>query len=183
MLSQKTIDSLKSALVKMGIEIPVKQIETPTKLEDVTLKDGTILSVDTMEVGSPATFTGADGVAIPADGGFELEDGSTIVCVAGLVTEIKPKAEEPVAPAEDMAAILSRLTAIESKYAVSLESNKSLETQLSESKKGIAIALSSIEEMNTKAVAISLTVNTPKVKKAISEMSELEIYREFKSKK
>lgn len=164
MLNDKTKEAVKNFIAKLGIELPAKPV---VKLEDVTLMDGTILTVDAMEVGSPATFTGADGVAIPAEGEYEYE-GGTIVCAAGVVTEIKPKEadvqkEVPAAPSEEMAAILSRLSTIEEAYKKSLATNQTLEAQLSENKKAVVVALSAIEEFNTASVAVSLEAQNKKV--------------------
>lgn len=164
MLNDKTKEAVKNFIAKLGIELPAKPV---VKLEDVTLMDGTILTVDAMEVGSPATFTGADGIAIPADGEYEVKaDGSSIVCVAGVVTEIKPASadvqpETPeVAPVEsEMKTMLSKLS--ERLDAIEKNSAKvaTLEAQLSENKKGLVVALEAIEEFNTTAVAVSLEAN------------------------
>lgn len=180
MLSNKTIEAVKSLWAKLSIEVPAKPV---VKLEDVTLMDGTILTVDAMEVGSPATFTGADGVAIPAEGEYEYE-GGTIVCAAGVVTEIKTKeadkqVDAPAAPSEEMAAILSRLSAIEDAYKNSLAANQTLEAQLSENKKGLVVALSAIEEFNTTAVAVSLEAASKKkpTELEFSKMTEHQKYQ------
>lgn len=181
MLNDKTKEAVKNFIAKLGIELPAKPV---VKLEDVTLMDGTMLTVGAMEVGSPATFTGADGVAIPAEGEYEYE-GGTIVCAAGVVTEIKPKEadvqpEAPAAPSEEMAAILSRLSTIEEAYKKSLATNQTLEAQLSENKKGLVVALQAIEEFNITAVAVSLEANK-KSKKALEvefkDMTEFQKYQ------
>lgn len=177
MLSKETIDSLKSALVKLGINIPAKPV---VKLEDVALIDGTMLSVDKMEVGAAATFTGADGVAIPAEGEYELADGSKVMCAGGLITEIKPKEAdaqpEVPAPNADMAAILSCLEAIEKRYT---DSQTTLEAQLSKQNEGLVIALGAIEKMNENAVALSLEEQKPaKVTQLeFSKMTEFQKYQ------
>ena len=180
-LSEKAKNAVASYLAKFGIDLPAKKVE-PTepavKLEDVKLIDGTMLSVDKMEVGSAATFTGADGVAIPAEGEFELEDGTKVICAGGLVTEIKPKEADaqPEPVEEDMKAILSklseRLDAIEKNGAV----KTSLETELAETKKGLGVALSAINELNNSAVALSLEAQkgNKKVVKSYEEMSNHE---------
>lgn len=178
MLNEKTQNLVKSFIAKLGIELPAKPV---VKLEDVTLIDGTMLTVDAMEVGSPATFTGADGVAIPAEGEYELADGSKIVCAAGVVTEIKPKEAdvqpEPVDPTEsEMKAMLSKL----SERLDTIEKNgakvTTLEAELAENKKGLVVALSAIEEFNTTAVAVSLEAQkgTKKTVKSYEEMTNHE---------
>jgi len=182
MLNEKTQNLVKSFIAKLGIELPAKPV---VKLEDVTLMDGTMLTVDAMEVGSPAMFTGADGVAIPAEGEYELADGSKIVCAAGVVTEIKPmeveaekKPEVPAAPSEEMAAVLSRMAEMEGLLKTLTSTNQTLETQLEENKKGLVVALSAIEEFNTTAVAVSLEASKkPATKIDFSKLSEFEKYQ------
>lgn len=179
-LSDKAKEAVASYLAKFGIDLPAKKVEpTVAKLEDVKLIDGTMLSVDAMEVGAAATFTGADGVAIPADGEFELEDGTKVICAAGLVTEIMPKeADKQPEPVEsEMKAMLSklseRLDAIEKNNTVT-----ALEAELSETKKGLGVALSAINELNSNAVALSLE-SQKEVKKEIdfNKLTQYERYQ------
>jgi hypothetical protein len=180
MLSKETKDALKSALLKFGIDLPATKVET--KLEDVALIDGTTLSVDKMEVGAMASFIGADGMSMPAEGTYELADGTMITCVAGLITEIMPKAEtetEPIEPVEsEMKAILSRLEALEKNYAT----KQNLEAQLSETKKGLSVALSAIDAMDKNAVALNLEANN-KVEKNYNDLTPLELFKLRKQNK
>jgi len=182
MLSKETKDALKSALLKLGIELPATKVETEVvKLEDVALIDGTMLSVDKMEVGAMASFIGADGVAVPAEGEFELADGTKIICAAGVITEILAKeADVQPEPLEDeMKAILSRLEALEKVYSTK---QTSLETQLSETKKGLQIALSAIDAMDKNSVALNLEANT-KTQKNYNELTPLELFKLRKQNK
>ena len=181
MLSKETKDALKSALLKFGIDLPATKVET--KLEDVALIDGTMLSVDKMEVGAMATFTGADGVAVPAEGEFELADGTKVICMAGVITEIMTKEAdvqpEPTESVEsDMKAILSRLEALEKNYAT----KQNLEAQLSETKKGLSVALSAIDAMDKNAVALNLEANN-KVEKNYNDLTPLELFKLRKQNK
>lgn len=180
MLSKETKDALKSALLKLGIDLPATQV---VKLEDVALIDGTMLSVDKMEVGAKATFTGADGVAVPAEGEFELADGTKVICMAGVITEIMTKEAdvqpEPIEPVEsEMKAILSRLEALEKNYAT----KQNLEAQLSETKKGLQVALSAIDAMDKNAVALNLEANN-KVEKNYNDLTPLELFKLRKQNK
>ena len=180
MLSKETKDALKSALLKLGIDLPATQV---VKLEDVALIDGTMLSVDKMEVGAMATFTGADGVAVPAEGEFELADGTKVICMAGVITEIMTKEAdvqpEPIEPVEsEMKAILSRLEALEKNYAT----KQNLEAQLSETKKGLQVALSAIDAMDKNAVALNLEANN-KVEKNYNDLTPLELFKLRKQNK
>ena len=180
MLSKETKDALKSALLKLGIELPATQV---VKLEDVALIDGTMLSVDKMEVGAMASFVGADGVAVPAEGEFELADGTKVICMAGVITEIMTKEAdvqpEPTESVEsDMKAILSRLEALEKNYAT----KQNLEAQLSETKKGLSVALSAIDAMDKNAVALNLEANN-KVEKNYNDLTPLELFKLRKQNK
>jgi hypothetical protein len=181
MLSKETKDALKSALLKLGIDLPATQV---VKLEDVALIDGTVLSVDKMEVGANATFTGADGVAVPAEGEFELADGTKVICMAGVITEIMAKEmdvqPEPIEPVEsEMKAILSRLEALEKNYA----SKQNLEAQLSETKKGLQVALSAIESIDKNSVALNLEANNKTVTKNYNDLTPLELFKLRKQNK
>lgn len=185
-LSEKTKNLVKDLWAKFSVDMPAKKVE-PTepavKLEDVKLIDGTMLSVDKMEVGAAATFTGVDGVAIPAEGEFELEDGTKVICAGGLVTEIKPKEADaqPEPVEEDMKAILSKLSeridAMEKSNAV----KTNLETELAETKKGLGVALSAINEFNNSAVALSLE-SQKEVKKEI-DFNKLSNYEKYQLSK
>ncbi len=152
----------KAVLLELGIEIPVTKTET--KLEDVSLVDGSMLQVEKLEVNSPATFVGADGIPVSADGTFEVADGSTIVCVSGVITEIKPKADEAAAVDTDMKATLEALTKTVNGLAAKFEAQekgsktiiKALETKLGKTEKGLATALELIGEVSDQAAGVSL---------------------------
>ena len=184
MLSKETKEKLQSALLKLGIELPATKVET--KLEDVALIDGTMLSVDKMEVGAMASFIGADGMSMPAEGTYELADGTKIMCVAGVITEIMPKEAETeveieISPVnEEMKAILSRLEALEKIY-----SNKqtNLEAELSETKKGLSVALSAIDAMDKNSVALNLESNNKKTEKNYNDLTPLELFKLRKQNK
>ena len=186
MLSKETKEKLQSALLKLGIELPAKKVET--KLEDVALIDGTMLSVDKMEVGAMASFVGADGMSMPAEGTYELADGTMITCVAGLITEIMPKEAEVEIESqakpleEDMKAILSRLEALEKIYSTK---QTNLEAELTETKKGLQVALSAIESIDKNSVALNLESNNSKKTetKNYNELTPLELFRLRKQNK
>lgn len=189
MLSKETKEKLQSALLKLGIELPATKVETKVvKLEDVALIDGTMLSVDKMEVGAMASFIGADGISMPAEGTYELADGTKVMCVAGVITEIMPKEEETKVEIEtqakpleeDMKAILSRLEALEKIYS-SKQTN--LEAELSETKKGLSVALSAIDAMDKNAVALNLEANNKTVNKNYNELTPLELFKLRKQNK
>ena len=179
-LSDKAKEAVATYLAKFGIDLPAKKVEPVVKLEELPLvEEGTMLMVDKLEVGAKAEFMGADGIAIPAEGEFELADGSKVICAGGLITEIKPKeADVQPEPVEsEMKAMLSklseRLDAIEKNNTVT---KTALEAELNETKKGLGVALSAINEFNNSAVALSLESQNKsnKVVKSYEQMTNHE---------
>lgn len=173
------------ALKFSGEEIvvaPVAPIEV--KLTDVPLKDGTVLQVDKMEVGGTANIVTPEGVAPAPDAEYVAEDGTVITVMGGLITEIATATEEApeaeVAPVvaginSQLEAVVKRLNDIDARF-----SAQTLE--LNETKKGLGIALSSVEKLTSQPVAISLEKQKPSSKN-FEEMTELEKFREFKKQK
>ena len=110
---------------------------------------------------------------------FRSEDGAKVICVAGAITEIKPKeADVQPEPVEsEMKAMLSklseRLDAIEKNNTVT---KTTLEAELNETKKGLGVALSAINEFNNSAVALSLESQNKsnKVVKSYEQMTNHE---------
>jgi hypothetical protein len=141
-----------------------------------------MLSVDKMEVGAMASFVGADGVAVPAEGEFELADGTKVICMAGVITEIMAKEvdAQPEPLEDEMKAILSRLEALEKGYAAK---QTNLETQLSETKKGLQVALSAIESIDKNSVALNLESNNKTVAKNYNDLTPLELFKLRKQNK
>jgi hypothetical protein len=69
---------------------------------EATLVDGTKISISNLEVGGEVTVLDADGIPAPVfDGEHKLENGSVVVTVDGIITEIKPAVEAEMA--EDVA--------------------------------------------------------------------------------
>ena len=90
--------------VKADVEL-IKMTAEADKNENITLmnyktKDGVELEGD-ITIGADLFVVAADGSKTPADGEYELEDGTTIVALAGKVVEAESPAEEAVE--EDMA--------------------------------------------------------------------------------
>ena len=174
------------ALKFSGEEIvvaPVAPIEV--KLTDVPLKDGSVLQVDKMEVGGMASLVSADGVVPAPDAEYIAEDGTVITVMGGLIAEIatdEEEADEAHEEAPIVAGINSQLEAV-TKRLNDIEAKFSAQTlELNETKKGLGIALSSMEKLVSQPVAISLEKQKPSSKK-FEEMTELEKFREFKKQK
>ena len=186
LLGVDLVGKVKSLALKFsGEEIvvaPVAPIEV--KLTDVPLKDGSVLQVDKMEVGGMASLVSADGVVPAPDAEYVAEDGTVITVMGGLIAEIATATEEApeaeVAPV--VAGINSQLEAI-NKEISDMKARFSAQTlELNETKKGLGIALSSMEKLVSQPVAISLEKQKPSSKK-FEEMTELEKFREFKKQK
>ena len=180
LLGVDLVGKVKSLALKFsGEEIvvaPVAPIEV--KLTDVPLKDGSVLQVDKMEVGGMASLVSADGVVPAPDAEYVAEDGTVITVMGGLIAEIATATEEApeaeVAPVvaginSQLEAVTKRLNDIEAKF-----SAQTLE--LNETKKGLGIALSSMEKLVSQPVAISLEKQKPskKVAKVYEEMTNHE---------
>ena len=165
------------------VEAPVEAPTEEVKLEDVMLKDGNVLQVEKMEVGAMANMVTADGVMPAADGEYVAKDGTVITVMGGLIAEIATAAEEApeVEEAPIVAGINSQLEAV-TKRLSEIEAKFSAQTiELNETKKGLGVALSSVEKLTKQPVAISLEKQKPSSKK-IEEMTELEKFRAYKSK-
>ena len=187
LLGVDLVAKVKALALRFSSETVVEAPVAPTaeiKLEDVILKDGNVLQVEKMEVGAMANMVNPDGVMPAADGEYVAEDGTVIMVMGGLIAEIATAAEEaPEVEVEApiVAGINSQLEAV-TKRLSEIEAKFSAQTiELNETKKGLGVALSSVEKLTKQPVAISLEKQKPSSKK-IEEMTELEKFRAYKSK-
>ena len=186
LLGVDLVAKVKALALKFSTESVVVAPEAPTaevKLEDVMLKDGNVLQVEKMEVGAMANMVTPDGVMPAADGEYVAEDGTVITVMGGLIAEIATAVEEApeVEEAPIVAGINSQLEAV-TKRLSEIEAKFSAQTiELNETKKGLGVALSSVEKLTKQPVAISLEKQKPSSKR-IEEMTELEKFRAYKSK-
>lgn len=177
---EKSGEKVKAILAHLGLDLPVKKVEPVVKLEDVALKDGSMLNVDSLTVGAKATFTGMDGIPVPADGEYEAADGQIIVCVGGAITEIKPATAD--AQPEDMKAVLSALSdltakvsSFEGKFAKQEAEKKALELKLENQDKAFVDTLKLVDELSKTAAGLPLelqhqsNVTKSKFEKELSE--------------
>lgn len=184
LLGVDLVAKVKALALKFSAEsvvvAPVAPIEV--KLQDVPLKDGTTLQVDKLEVGGMANIVSADGVTPAPDAEYMAEDGTMITVVAGLISEIATAAEEAteevVAPVvaginSQLEAVTKRLNDIESKFSAQTK-------ELNETKKGLGIALSSVEKLIKQPVAISLEAQKPVSKKLLTDVSKMNNYQKLK---
>jgi archaellum component FlaC len=104
--------------------------------------------------------------------------------MGGLISEIKVAEiveEVEVEEAPVVAGINSQLEAVTKRLADIEAKFESQTIELNETKKGLGVALSSVEKLTKQPVAISLEKQKP-TSKRIEEMTELEKFRAYKSK-
>jgi hypothetical protein len=187
LLGVDLVAKVKALALKFSTETVVVAPEAPTaevKLEDVILKDGTVLQVEKMEVGAMANIVTPEGVMPAADGEYIAENDTVIMVMGGLISEIKVAEiveEVEVEEAPVVAGINSQLEAVTKRLADIEAKFESQTIELNETKKGLGVALSSVEKLTKQPVAISLEKQKP-ISKRIEDMTELEKFRAYKSK-
>lgn len=132
--------------VLLGLEtMPVAEVKKEEKMMgEGKLKDGTMITYDELEVGYPIMVVTDQGTNPAPDGTHELENGTKVTTVNGLITEVIPMVvatEQPqpapttdAAPQEDMGkklkelmdAINAKMSAIENEIFNQQETNKQM---------------------------------------------------------
>jgi len=124
-------DTLKQVRVLLGFEEEAK-VEFAT----ATLTDGTIISWEgTLAVGTSIMVQTADGDIPAPDATHELEDGTLVTTLDGVVTEIvEPETETPEMPvaAEEFATIAKFNEVVESLESKIADLNKAIESLIVE---------------------------------------------------
>lgn len=141
-------DKFTKLRVLLGLEAAAPMPEEPKKEEKMMgegkLKDGTMVTYDELEVGYPLMVVTEQGTNPAPDGTHEMQDGTKVSTVNGLITEVIPAL--PVAPAETeagmypkkdeedmgkklkelMDAINAKMSAIETEISKQQETNKQM---------------------------------------------------------
>ena len=131
--------------VLLGLEtMPVAEVKKEEKMMgEGKLKDGTMITYDELQVGSSIMVVTDQGTNPAPDGTHELENGTKVTTVNGLITEIVPVAiaaeEEVVVSTDDttqedmgkklkelMDAINAKMSAIEKEISNQQETNKQM---------------------------------------------------------
>ena len=99
-MTENKLKSFFSSL-KSAFDNVEKEEETQATFAEIKAADGTLLQVSDMEVDATINIIETDGSLTPAEGEFTLEDGTKIVAVAGVITEIM-EAEEEAEPAVEI---------------------------------------------------------------------------------
>jgi hypothetical protein len=187
------IDKIKN-LIKFGT--------VEAKFEQAKLADGTIIQwEDDLGEGTAIMVVGEDGNTMPApDAVHELEDGTMVTTVGGLVTKIEAKKEEEVIE-EEMAAepnpefikhledfkmMVERMTAIEnklaeyeSKFSAITETVKNTETSTSDK---FAKVIELVEAISNEPATIVEAPRNITYKKIPNKQSAIEIFKDYQNK-
>ena len=86
MNATEILKNIRALFNEAPIVAPVQPVEPATvEFSDYNLKDGTVVSIDKLEIGGAVMAAG-----VPAlDGDYIMADDSTITVVGGMITEIK----------------------------------------------------------------------------------------------
>jgi len=114
------METLQKIKVLLGMEVTPSEMEEAKeqmKFEDIALEDGTIVSADTLEVGSTVFIMVEEEKQPLPVGEYALADGSLLVVAEeGIIAEIKEvekeEEKEEEAPAEEMAEADNSKTAL-----------------------------------------------------------------------
>jgi len=167
--------------------------EISVQLTEYKLIDGTIVSIDTLEVGALVSVKLEDGTEVPLeDGKYELEDGTKFTLVHGTIDslELPEVVEEPVKASEEdvlaaIASIMERITALESKIDTLINEEPSEDTAVDMSSKidALSTKLSGITDVVEKLIGQpkSESVETKLSKHSIKEDKFEAMYNSLKS--
>lgn len=171
----KANETIKALKVLLGMEKADK-----VEFKAITLKDGTALNADKLEVGGMVVDSEQKPVAA---GTYELEDGSMIVVDAeGKITEVKEAKVEETAAAE---------VAPEVETEVETETAPSVEERIANLEKAIEEIMNIIKQMSSKfekkiETIEKETIETPavftKVEKKYEEMNAFEQFMASRKK-
>ena len=196
-LNEVKTDKVKgfSIEVKADVEL-IKMTAEADKNESILLmnyktKDGVELEGD-IAIGSELFIVAADGTKQPAEGEYELEDGTKVVALAGKVVEAEspeeeaveedmadePVSEEVAAPAIDNQAILDAVAPMFEEFRTIIADLSSrldaLENVAPADNAPEDAQMSKIEELEEKLQVLSLMAGAP----SVSKKSDTEIKRE-----
>ena len=183
----------KEAIMQIGklLKMEFTKVE---KFNEAKLADGTVVMWDgELSEGTAIMVVAEDGNQMPApDAAHELEDGTIVTTVGGLVTSIEPKKEVEVevelAVAPDMSKLEERLmaceekmTAIETKMAEMFAAYESKFASISENNENKFEAISKIvEEIAAEPIVVAAKPSNSTFSKKAVAMTTVERIAEFK---
>ena len=117
-----------------------------SKFEDVTTKDGLVLSIEpAVEVGAAVAVMGEDGAEPAADGEYTLADDTVIIVAGGVITEIPSAEEEEEVVEEEVEEEMSNDPEVKQSPKVVIE-RQEIETKFSELKAEFEAKLNTLTE-------------------------------------
>lgn len=183
----------KEAIMQIGnlLKMEFTKVE---KFNEAKLADGTVVMWDgELSEGTAIMVVAEDGNQMPApDAAHELEDGTIVTTVGGLVTSIEPKKEVEVevelAVAPDMSKLEERLmaceekmTAMETKMAEMFAAYESKFASISENNENKFEAISKIvEEIAAEPIVVAAKPSNSTFSKKAVAMTTVERIAEFK---
>lgn len=183
----------KEAIMQIGnlLKMDFAKVE---KFNEAKLADGTVVMWDgELSEGTAIMVVAEDGNQMPApDAAHELEDGTIVTTVGGLVTSIEPKKEVEVevelAVAPDMSKLEERLmaceekmTAMETKMAEMFAAYESKFASISENNENKFEAISKIvEEIAAEPIVVAAKPSNSTFSKKAVAMTTVERIAEFK---
>lgn len=135
---------------------PVKAAAT-----DYILADGTVVTIDKVEVGGVVTVGGVPA----ADAEHELADGTCVVTVGGVITEVKEKLEE-AKPTDQLPAMMAK---VEEFKKAQVENFNGVVAQLAAQKEIITQLFALVQELGKEPAAAPT-----EIKKSWEQMTALE---------
>jgi len=117
-----------------------------SKFEDVTTKDGLVLSIEpAVEVGAAVAVNGEDGAEAADDGEYTLADDTVIIVAGGVITEIPSAEEEEEVVEEEVEEEMSNDPEVKQSPKVVIE-RQEIETKFSELKAEFEAKLNTLTE-------------------------------------
>lgn len=130
---------VKKLETKFEEEIPA--VVEVVELAEATLTDGTIVKYDVLDVGGVVSVITEEGEVPAPDESHQLEDGTIITTVEGVITEVVAAEVAPAVTEED--------EMFEQEFKKLVEQYSTLSTELKSVKAEFSTALGTIKEMTT----------------------------------
>lgn len=192
-------ERLKNLLLEFSKTEEKEKVETVLNFVTAKLVDGTEVKVDgELEVGKSVLVVTPEGDVPAPDTEHELEDGTIVVTVDGVITEIKPKEEIPAEelPTEEVEAQEVEIET-EPSYQISEEDVagllnviETLQMEVGQSKTELDLLKGEVEALKSQLAEILNTPATPSVEENFNKLIQqnkneketaFDKYQKFKS--
>lgn len=162
---------------QLAVPVPAE----PQKFMEYKLKSGAVVAIDNLEVGGSVTLNGE-----PApDGEHEFEDGTKIVVVGGLITEVKKPEVAPIVEVEveAMKKLPGMFSDMQQGFAAAKTDIIELKQTIAEQKNTIAKQTETLKQMFSlvETIANSSVQSPAEPVKGFDELSPLEKFRASKN--